>query len=168
MPNQPRGGLGPCRDFGACSFPGVEAGHGGERSSSRNDLRLVWGSFWAGKSQLTSLQRGQEGEPGASSTPSPPWLHLWHVNFSLCTLKLKLIPGVAASRQSLSATCSILQPCPQAAVPNFPVSILRGRSLPEKPRIRGRLVASAARAAQSSFPSRGTVTIGCCTYSCTE
>lgn len=43
-------------------------------------------------------------EPGPSSLPSPPQLHLWHVNISLCTQKLKLIPGAAASQQSPSAT----------------------------------------------------------------
>lgn len=96
--------------FQGLQFPGHRS-QARQRAKQQQELpALVWGSFWARKSWLPSLQRGQDGEPGASSTPSPPRLQLWHINFSLCTPKLKLIPGAAASQHSLSVTHSILQP----------------------------------------------------------
>lgn len=98
----------------------------------------------------------------------PPHHHLGYifgyVNFSLYTLKLKLIPGVAASKHSL---CDLQHP--PALSPGLLSLIFPSASSEDSPSKRnigsktGKLST-----ALPSFPGQGTVTTGYCTYGCTK
>lgn len=64
----------------------------GMREAAAGTSCTCLGSFRARKSWLGELQRGQEGEQDASSTPSRPWLHLWLRHFFPLHSEIKANP----------------------------------------------------------------------------
>lgn len=130
-----------------------------QRAKDQQELpALVWGSVWGRNSWLSSLQRGQEGAVGASPIVTTLVTSLAR---QLFPLKLKLIPGAAAEPLCPAASSS--------PIPNVPISILQGQSLPEKPGSGAWwLPPQPHPASPAKSLSPVTVTTGCCTYSCTE
>lgn len=64
----------------------------GMREAAAGTACTCLGNFRARKSWLAWLQRRQEREQDASSTPSPPWLHLWLRQFFPLHSEIKVNP----------------------------------------------------------------------------
>lgn len=143
---------------------------------SRAESRLGMREAVAGTAYtcLGSFRPGNPGWPGfrrnrrKNRMLHPSYRHLGfifgYVNFSLYILKLKLIPGAAASWHSF---CDLQHP--PALSPGLLSLMFPSASCEDSPSQRN--TGSKTRKISTAlprFPSQGTVTTGYCIYSCTK